>query len=341
MPSPLAKKTQIWKLARDLGIRPSDNSVADILEFCERKVRKFLKDFPECTTLADLLEFMANKLGTSFELVHTDADLRRLRSKYVRRGEKDLRPLEAWLAPNVFGVTFRMRNPEPWESQFVSIIDCRGEKTARSYFTKWHELSHLLVLTDQTRLSFRRTHCDPDLKDPEESLVDIIAGVFGFHGSIVRKYAKGDPSFENFEDLRLKLCPEASLQASLIGFVAAWPKACVLVRAELALKKDEKRRASQLAFGFREAPTPTLRAVNVTPNESAREAGLNIYPNMRVPERSVIHTVFTDGIPYAEAVEDLSWWEASGGLVLPQCKIRVKARRAPTSVEALIVPLAA
>src|ERR1035441_6851450 len=93
------------------------------------------------------------------------------------------------------------------ELPFVSVIDCRGEKRFRSYYTKWHELGHLLILTDQMRLTFRRTHFGLEDKDPEEALVDVIAGAFGFLPDIVRPLAKGQPSFDGIEDIRIHLCP--------------------------------------------------------------------------------------------------------------------------------------
>ena len=96
----------------------------------------------------------------------------------------------------VFGVTFKRLSRKPWELPYVSVIDCRLDKKYRSYYTKWHELGHLLILTDQMRLAFRRTHFGLDDKDPEEALVDVIAGAFGFLPDLIKPVAKGRPSFE-------------------------------------------------------------------------------------------------------------------------------------------------
>ena len=110
----------------------------------------------------------------------------------------------------------------------------------RSYFTKWHELAHLLTLASQKRVVFKRTHASVNGNDPEERLMDIIAGHFGFYPQIARKFTNGEISFNTIKRLREQLCPEASLQSSLINFVRCWNHACILLRAEPALKKNEE-----------------------------------------------------------------------------------------------------
>lgn len=242
------------------------------------------------------------------------------------------------MTENVFGVTFRLTNQEPWAHQYVSIIDCRGEKAFRSYYTKWHEVAHLLVLTDQTRLAFRRTGCRADQRDPEEAVMDVIAGRFGFYPPFIASKVTGEISFDYIEELHSKLCPEASQQASLIGFVNAWPSPCLLVQAEKALRKSEQALVDQPAFDFRDPPLAVLRAVRVAGNDAAREGGLTIFPNMRVPERSIIHRAFEERLDEAEADEELSWWEASDGTRLPVQEVRVKARFSWAGVEALVIP---
>jgi len=208
------------------------------------------------------------------------------------KGEKIFARLVEELHDDVFGITFRLYNRESWEPEFVSVIDCRGPKAARVYYTKWHEIAHLLVQTDQMRLSYRRTHCETGPKDPEEALIDVIAGKFAFYQPFIKEHAEGEISFEAIENLRARLCPEASQQSALIGFVNVWPEPCLLVQAQLALRKHEKPLPGQESFGFGEQPQPSLRAVKVSPNDAAREIGLTIFENMRVPEQSVIFRAF-------------------------------------------------
>src|SRR5262249_30512980 len=140
-------------------------------------------------------------------------------------------------------------------------------------------------------------------------------------------------------ELRDLLCPEASLQASVIGFVRAWQSACVLVEAGLGWKRGEESKLAQGRFGFTEQPVAELRALRVSINDCARESHILLPRNMRVPKASVINQVFVDGIGEATAIEDLCWWEASGGRGLGAQPVRVEARKSGDRVLALLVPI--
>jgi len=331
----LKNSTSVWKLARDLRIVGRD-PIAGVIEFCERRVKKALETFPDCHTLSDLLDCVAGKLDTIFEIVTSDENLEQIQRKYVNNGEKIFAGLDKELSEDVFAITYRRNNRESWEPEFVSVIDVRSAKASRAYFTKWHELAHLLTLTDQLRLSFRRTHVAKNFNSPEEALMEVIAGYFGFYAPLVKPHISGAISFDAIEALRQKLCPEASQQSALIGIVKAWPQPCLLLTARLAKKKGDARQGR--LFGNKNSQD-SLRAVHVTVNEAAHRENLAIFENMRVPEISIIHRLFHDGsVPYGEAVENLSSWEASKDFRLPDRLVQVEARRAWGSVDALITP---
>lgn len=333
----LKQSDKIWKLAADLGIKTSNDSVADILKFCEKRIKKMLKEATDCSSLTDFLHWVANKLGTSFVEIHSDSDLEGVKTKYLKKGEKIFATLNQEFSDDVLGITYRIMNREPWEPHFISIIDCRGSNARKAYYTKWHEVAHLLILTDQSRLCFMRTVHLSD-KDPEEVMVDIIAGKFGFYNPLIKPLINGEISFEQIESLRESLCPEASNQSSLIGFVKAWPEPCILLFCKEGLKKSESRQAIQGSFDFNVRPVPALRAVKITTNEAATEKDIIIYKNMRVPEHSIIYDVHNGKTDYAEALEDLSWWETSSGDVLPKQKILIKAKKYWGDTYALIIP---
>lgn len=333
----LNSSTKVWKLAKDLGIKPSADPVSDILAFCEKRVKNFLKDFPGCNTLSELLEWVAGRLNTSFEEIHCNDDLENIKSKYISLGEKVFAGLETWLSSDVFGITIKKTNADPWERQYVSIIDCRGDKRRKAYYTKWHELGHLLILTDQMRLTFQRTLHFSE-KDPEEVIVDLIAGKFGFYSPLIKPHFRNELSFDEINYLKEFLCPDASYQSSLIGFVSAWSKPCLLLMCRSALKKSQETQIFQQEFFFDKKPIPVLRAVNITVNEAAREIGLTIHKNMRVPELSIIHAVNRGELEYGEADEDLSWWVSSDGTILPKRHVVVKATQLGNDVYAIISP---
>ncbi len=324
---------QYFKLAKDLHLRASDDPVSAIMLYCDRRIKEFLSDMGECNSLSDMLEWVANKAGTVFKIVRSDADLLRIKQEFLDKGEKRFARLETDLSPEVFGITYKRLNAMAWEPAFVSVIDCRGINAARAYFTKWHEIAHLLTLTQQLRLEFRRTHNSVSGEDPEERLMDMIAGRFGFYAPVFHKLIKTGISFDEIERLRTELCPEASMQATIINFVRHWSTPCILIKAEVGFNSREESRLRQGAFDFVELPQAVLRAVRATANDEARAIGFHLFDNMRVPDESVISKVFQNG-ESAEAIEDLSWWSGQ-----PTRKIMVEARLNNGHVDALIVPI--
>lgn len=340
MPSALRNSAALRTLARDLGIKRPVDLVSEILKYCNRRIEKFLKEYPsDVQSLGNLLDLVAAKVGTCFRIIDTDADLLAIQREFLNRGETAFANLVRELSSDVFGVTLRLQHREAWELPFVSIVDCRGEKCWRIYFTKWHELAHLLTLTSQTRLTFKRTHAAPS-GNAEESMMDIIAGKFAYYVPIIEQHAKGQISFNTIEDLRQRLCPEASKQSSVIGITEAWRSPCLLVTAELAVKRSETAQLRQYGFAFGNRPEPKLRATRVKANEAARRVGFRIFENMRVPERSVIQRVFGDGIQYGMEREDLSWWTVSDGTKLDRCPVLIEARLTiGNRIEALVSPL--
>ncbi len=330
----------IHRLAGDLGLRSSAAPVQAVLAYCHRTARQFLTDFPDCTTPATLLEFLANKLSTRICQIHSDRELIDFRNEYVARGERAFATLVQELADDdTYGITLKLqRRSALWEPSYVSVIDCRGKKKQRSYHTKWHEIGHLLILTDQTRLAFRRTHDRTQPKSAEESLVDVIAGEFSFYPAMVEPHIRGEISFAQIEQVRVALCPEASVYSSILNLTKLWPTPCIWVEAKLARKKSEQDNG-QTAFSFRKTNPPVLRAVHVSANPSAKDLGITIIPNFRVPPQSVISQVFVNQLSCRDATEDLSIWTSSDGTRLSTCPVRVQAKLMGDSVHALVSPL--
>ena len=337
MPLGLKNSFQIARLAADLGLDRRRDPVEAILARCHARINGILREF-RCDTLSALMRATAATLDTLFVEIHDDVELDGVRADYVARGELVFATLPEQLGPHVYAITFKLTQRREGDRRFASIIDCRGSKAARSYFSKWHELAHLLTLTPQARLKFCRTHTEPDEKDPEEALMDVIAGEVGFCPQLVRPHATGEISFDRIADMRGQLCPDASEQASVIGFVKSWPAPCVLVQAQPALKADERRSLAQGRFPFHDGPTAVLRAVRVTVNSAADRAGMTIHRNMRIPGESVIARVFENGETSLEADEDLAWWTSSSGPGLSPRAVTVRARHRWGSAEALIVP---
>jgi hypothetical protein len=334
--SKLDNKPQIWKLAVDLGLGSTSRPVSEILNHVKRRVRNVAQKFSSAT-LNDLLTATAEEVGTIFKEVHSNEDLEMLQSEYFALGENGFANLHNELDSQGYAITLKRINSAKWDRAYISVIDCRSDKAFRAYFSKWHELAHLLTLTQQTRLVFRRTHATT-LVDAEEGLMDLIAGEVGFLVDFIPSRGFADISFEMIENVRRQVSPDASYQAASIGIVRALPRPCILLEARLALKKSEERNKAQLrlAIPVHAEHTPSLRAVHTTTNQAARDIGIYLPKNWKVPAKSVVATVFEFG-GSARAQENLSWWRTSSGARLPNCPVTVEARRVGDSVIALLV----
>jgi hypothetical protein len=337
MATKLDKSLTILVLADDLGLSSSCTPVSDIVTFCKKKVRQFLAEFNGCAKPSELLGIVANKLGTLFVEIHSDAEMKNTISTFVGRGEIAFANLASELAGDVYGITLKLMRAARFDLPYVSAIDCRDSKSKRSYFTKWHELGHLLILTDQRRLAFRRTHSLHEPKSPEESLVDILAGEFAYYAPMIRPLAHGEISFEKIGAIRDEVCPDGSFTSATIGVAKAWPHPCILLEARLASKKGDGN-PDQGTMAFVPPPVEELRAVHVAVNGPARRYGIQMPPHFRVPKPSVIARVFQDQLPGGEAVENLDWWRASKGTQLRSLRVIVRAKRIGQSVYALLIP---
>jgi hypothetical protein len=326
--SSLNKNASIHVLAADLKLKQSSTPVVAILGFCERLVRKTIKGFSQCDKPAELLRILANSLSTIIVEIHCNKDLEDLMARYS--GEPMVQLLPDELKPQVFGITIRRQNKKPWEPTFLSIIDCRGqEKAARANHTKWHELGHLFILTDQTRISFQRSFCQGDKKDPEEQIVDAIAGHFEYWPAFFAAHCRGTISFARIETIRQELCFEASKASAFIGLVKAWDTPCLFLEAELRYKKGESAARGDW---------PMLRIVRSTANDAAQQMGIYIPQNWRVPSGSVIAAVYDGQIQTEPTLEDLGSWETSDGSQLGSIPVYVESRAYGGTVQALIYP---
>jgi hypothetical protein len=319
------------RLALDLGAKAADDPIEFILGHAGRKVRAAASK-RHANTLADLLAATAQEVRTRFEVIETDEQLDRLVKASCERGETGFAALPKDFEDS-YGVTLRLLKPREWELEHVSVIDTRGSKVHKSYFTKWHELAHLLVLTDQAQLKFRRTHAERQA--PDEALMELIAAHFGYWSDILQPHLKGELTFETLNRIRAERCPEGSWQSFVHAAIDRWPKPAAYIKAELRLKRAEERQLNQMQIWDNQADFK-LRISDVVVNSSARSRGADLFPNMRVPEQSILNRTHAQKQDGGVANECLSMWESSDRGALPACEIVVVARPAYESVEGLV-----
>ena len=337
----------IIQKAKELGLRRSVDAEKAIRKYCVKRVENIIKSFGEVKDLNQLLEVVSSSLKMKFEEVNSDYSLQEISKKFLANGELFFKNLPRELDDKTDGVLVRLNNVKPWEPMFVAVIDCRGYKAWRAYFSKWHEVGHVLTMTtSQISFQFRRT---PTLKKtPEEQIVDRVAGGLAFYPRLflpALKAAVGETkriTFEVVEQLRMTICVGASREATLRGSIIQALLPQLLVIADYGFKKEEENVLNspqiRLFHGRKTRFKPKLRAIEVIGNDAASKTCLRIHRNMEVPQNSIIAEAYEDmfgtGQVYCR-LENLSWWKHSRGQ-LDDIPIWVETKKFGDRVFALI-----
>jgi hypothetical protein len=199
-----------------------------------------VRDAGPIRTVKQLEALVCEKLQLVFEEVWSDEDLDAVIRKYVALGEQVFASLRIQLDESTFGVTVvRHHTTANARDRYVAVIDCRGAKEARRFFTRWHEIAHLL--TDAIHpLSW--VHRSTAETSPIERLMDEIAGEVAFYEPIVRPVLveNGVLSFNVVERIRKRCCPDASFQATLIACTRRLSRPAIYLEAGMGYKKHEE-----------------------------------------------------------------------------------------------------
>jgi hypothetical protein len=338
--------SEIISLAAELGVSVS-NPVDGILDFCRRRIDNWVAQAGSVAGIEALESLVVQRLQMVFEEIRADEDFDRLTEVYAR-GKKEY--VFAGMrtkfddADNVtYGALVQRRNAsDDSPDRFVAVIDCRGSKLARRFFTRWHEIGHRLTThADLPEPVYRSEH------DPIERLMDEIAGHVGFYDPIfIPAYQQASNSkphleFGTVETIIETAFPAASFQATLFACARRLPTPVVYLEAALAYKKEKKRRLETPSL-FGDEPEPgELRAVKVILNRAAQQERFTIPTNMRVPVNSVIHRQFEASLQTKSVgQENLSHWE-SKGKPLEDRAVVVEARKIFDRVIAIVQPVEA
>ncbi|KKL12930.1 hypothetical protein LCGC14_2530830, partial [marine sediment metagenome] len=228
----------VIKIADDLGLKRHHNAERAIRNYCLRKVKSITTAFGEIKDLNQLLNVVSSHLQMKFEEVRDDEDLSRIAHKYTEKGELIFSNLHRELDNETDGILVRLNHAKPWEPKYVAVINCRGNKVWRAYFSKWHEVGHLLT-TPPTQMTFQFRRTPVFKKALEEQIVDRVAGDLAFYEKIFspaleREIAQDNRlSFSAVESLRMTVCDGASREATLRGAIRQAPAPQLLVIAGL------------------------------------------------------------------------------------------------------------
>jgi hypothetical protein len=341
----LPQEPKIIAMAHALGVR-SANPVDGIREFCRSQVQKLIRDTRHIVTIDDLERVVCERLRLKIIEVWSDEDLDAIVEEYAR-GRKDA--AFAYLRKDLDFETFatlircRRRNGEN-EDHYVAVVDCRGDKAAKRFFTRWHEIAHVLTLFEQLELPLHRSTVR---KDAVERMMDIVAGDIGFYSPLFSPLVNGVAAQSRFDfqavgRIRQRFCPSASIQATLNAAVAQLERPAIFIDAALGLKRGEERalNSGQQEFFPQPPPVAQLRVRTAISNSRARRLGLKIHSNMRVPQTSVIASVFNGADEFNSelAFENLNQWAISKGTHLPPTAVSVDAMKVRDHVWAIIAP---
>lgn len=351
--SSTARHPRVVTLAKELGLTIRGDCLATIRRFALEQVRSIVENAPiPVESLGILRRVLADKYRVRIEFIRTDEDVPTLAAKHADfHSALGPRLEQEFLKDTTEGITLEREHDDAHRFRYLAIADARGNRTARAYFTAWHEIAHIVLHPAQLAFEgFRRTPTLAEVKkDPIETVVDHVAGHLAFYEPLFRPMldaAVGEHgvTFRALEAARATIDPTPSLFASAVACLHLQDRPMLLVEAEMAFKRSEDRfrRSGQQSFAFASEPTAKLRAVKVVPNEFADDAGFAIRPNMRIPQNSILYRAFESAAETdLTAQEDQSWWEDSTTGALPALAMHVHAARRGRYVYALITAGAA
>ena len=347
----LDREPEILRLAHELKADLRNGPVAGIVHVCHRKLRSWIRELGrEPATIAELEQLVCQKLRLVFEEIFSDSDLEQVIRKYVAAGEHVFAMLKADLDAKTFATLIeRHCATAASPDRYVAVIDCRGEKLYRRFFTRWHEIAHLLTLTRQLDLPFHRSTTN---KSPLERLMDVVAGEVGFHSEIIDPEMTeelkrvGYLSFAGVERIRIAVCSDASFTSTLNTCVKRWPKDVALIEAGMGYKKAEHdaMNSPQLSFIPKDVPEAQLRVLSVQFSDVARATRFRIDRNMAVPAESIVYQAFFGisglhiKLSSAPDSEDLEIWRHSNGESVGRGRMLVEVRQSGDRLLALVQP---
>lgn len=338
---------EVLDLAKELGVG-SSTPIEAILDYCRSRIDRWVNEAGGVTDIDALESLVSQRLQMVFEEIRSDEDFDRLREVYAK-GKKDyvfaaMRTKFNGGDNPTYGALVQRKNvTNDAPDRFVAVIDCRGSKLARRFFTRWHEIAHRLTThADIPEPVYRSEH------DPIERLMDEIAGHVGFYEPLFAPAfhqaheGKSLLRFETVASVMRSRFPAASFQSTLFACIRRLSTPVLYVEAALSHTKEVRKRiedTSPRLFGAEPSPPGELRAVKVNPNKAAQQQRFSIPANMRVPAGSVIDRMFgAEPLVEGSGTENLSVWE-SRGKALENRAVVVEARKVPERVIAIVQPV--
>lgn len=339
----LSRHQSVISLAISLGLSTQGDCLLRIRDYALARVEEILDDFNRYAAefsvknFNDLRRLISNKLSLKIEWIRSDEDIERISSEY-RKFHPSIRGClrHEFIQSSTEGITIPLENPIPGAFKFLAVIDARGERASRAYFTTWHEIVHLLLDTaEYDHSSYRHTIVQENSHgDPLEKVVDYVTEHVAFYAPFFEPVLRlkieeyGRLTFHAIEEARLAIVAEASLLATANRSIHHIGKPALLMEVYSGLKKAEIATSQNCQQNMSNPPLPKLRVRYTKLNDFAKRNSFAIRNNMRVPLTSVLARAYESKVDECyEAVEDQSWWETSSTGSLPSLPLWVTAVR--------------
>jgi hypothetical protein len=324
-----------------LGIPARGDIERSLINHAIDTLRDWIAAHGRPKNLSDLLEKVATSFSVEIVEIHDDGDLAELLKRIPPTREPALARVAAELDDSTDAVILQRQARQDWEMPYLAVINCRGWHGSRRYFSKWHEVIHLLLDGKQLRFAFRKRAAKR--KHPEEVLVDKIAGELAFHPDLFGPVLQGELeaagrlTFDVVERVRAEIAPDASRESALYACVRQCPEAVFFVKAKLGYKNSERRQLDDLLSGLdANLPQPKLRVRSSSANDAASRTRIRFHENMQVPETSLVSALYNGPADSVEGEEPLEIWQTSDGGPIGRGHLSIEAVRRGDEVWCLL-----
>jgi hypothetical protein len=232
---------EILDLALSLGVTDPDPE-SGIVRRCLERIEGWVRENGGVGSIGELESLVLARLHMVVEEINLDGDFERLAETYAKdRNDPIFACLNSLFEEDVYGALIQRRNVSPEApDRVVAVIDCRGPKASRRYFTRWHEIAHRLTThAELPKVLFRSGD------SPVERLVDEVASQVGFYRPLLDKAlleTGGEPFSIQKVSAVAKRFPGASFKATLLACVKAHPEPVTFVEFETCQKPKGFRR---------------------------------------------------------------------------------------------------
>ena len=338
----LAYQRELIAAAKRLGLSARGDIERSLILHATETIRTWIAAHGRPKNLSDLLDQVATSFSIEIVEINSDADIAALLKRVPPTREPVLARLAAELDDSTDAVILQRQSRADWEMPYLAVINCRGWHRSRRYFSKWHEVIHLLLDGKQLRFAFRKRAAKR--KHPEEVLVDKIAGELAFHpdlfGPVFHAHLEsaGRLTFDVVERVLAEIAPDASRESALYACVRHCLQPVFFLRARRLYKNSERRQLDDLLSGLDDVnlPQPKLRVLSSSPNDAATQLGIRFHENMQVPETSLVSQAFNGSEDRVAGQEPLEIWQTSSGGPIGHGRLYVEARRRGDEVWCLV-----